>query len=133
MRIREILGISLAALVLAAPAGAQQEQTRLSFEGKYDVTGQSPSGPPYKGEAAVRKTGQTYTVVWVIGQQIMFGTGVLNGSSLSVAFQSQNVRGAPGVVVLHIVNGQLVGGVWSQLGMVEVMTENWKKVVEPTY
>ena len=54
-----LVGVSFAAAV--APASA--------IEGFYTVEGRNPGQPGgYKGEAQIKQTGRTYTIIWRIGQ-----------------------------------------------------------------
>jgi hypothetical protein len=41
----------------------------LAIEGQYSVEGQNPGQErTYKGEAQIKRTGRTYSVIWKVGQ-----------------------------------------------------------------
>ena len=85
------LGFVCAAL-LAQPALA-------GIEGLYSVEGQNPGQPgSYKGEAQIKQTGRTYTVVWRIGQTQQIGTGIVIDNVLSIVFTPVGPA-RPGVAV----------------------------------
>ena len=97
-----------------------------SIEGLYRVEGNGP-GPDqaYTGEAQVKKTGDTYTVVWRIGESGHVGTGILTADVLSIFFQPLDRRGAPGVASFRVIEGKISGGSWTVLGGKVVGQERW--------
>ena len=97
-----------------------------AIDGLYRIEGHSPgSSDVYKGEAQIKKTGETYTVVWRIGESGHVGTGILTDNVLSVFFQPLDRRAAPGVASFHVVNDKVVDGTWSVLGGNAVGSERW--------
>lgn len=83
-----LAGCALAAL-FALPAAA--------IEGQYAVEGQNPGQErTYKGEAQIKRTGRTYSVIWKVGQTPQFGTGILIDKTFSIVFQTFTPGGGPG-------------------------------------
>lgn len=108
-----------AGLLLAAlPAAA--------IEGRYAVEGSNPgqSGVTYRGDAAIRKSGETYSIVWQIGQGRQIGTGILTGSVLSVVFRSVGGQGG-GVASFETADDAVTSGRWAVTGGTATGTERW--------
>jgi hypothetical protein len=118
---RVVWPVSLGA-ALAFGVAAQAE----SIEGVYQVEGTGPeSEQAYKGEAQVKKTGDTYTVVWRIGESGHVGTGILTADVLSIFFQPLDRRGSPGVASFRVIAGKITDGTWTVLGGKVVGKERW--------
>jgi hypothetical protein len=119
---RQVLRSVSAVAVLAFSVVARAE----SIEGLYRVEGSGP-GPDqaYKGEAQVKKTGDTYSIVWRIGESGHVGTGILTAEVLSVFFQPLDRRAAPGVASFRVIEGKIAGGTWTVLGGKVVGEERW--------
>lgn len=97
-----------------------------AIDGIYRVEGHSPgSSDVYKGEAQIKKTGDTYTVVWRIGESGHVGTGILTDNVLSIFFQPLDRRAAPGIASFHVVDDKVVDGTWTVLGGNVVGEERW--------
>lgn len=104
-------------LLAVAPALADPD-------GQYDVKGANPGGgSAYEGTVAVEKTGDAYRVIWQIGSQFFIGTGVVDGSSLAVWFQSGNFTG----VALYAADGDNWKGKWVTAGGTELGSEQWTR------
>jgi hypothetical protein len=115
-----IAGAVMALSPLGLPATAQ------GIEGVYRVEGHAPrSSDVYKGEAQIKKTGDTYTVVWRIGSSGHIGTGILRDNVLSVFFQPLDRGAAAGVASFRIIDDKIAQGTWTMLGGKEVGEENW--------
>jgi hypothetical protein len=96
------------------------------IDGFYRVEGHSPgSTDTYKGQAQIKKTGDTYTVVWRIGESGHVGTGILRGNVLSVFFQPLDRRAAPGIASFLITDDKVTEGTWTVLGGNAVGVERW--------
>jgi hypothetical protein len=96
------------------------------IDGVYRVEGHSPgSNDVYKGQAQIKKTGDTYTVVWRIGESGHVGTGILRGNVLSVFFQPLDRRAAPGIASFLITDDKVTEGTWTVLGGNAVGSERW--------
>ncbi|WP_430911213.1 hypothetical protein [Methylobacterium sp. sgz302541] len=108
----------LAGLLAAAPAAA--------IEGRYAVEGSNPgrSDVTYRGLAAIRKSGDTYSIVWQIGSGRQIGTGILTGSVLSVVFRSIDGKGG-GVASFETADGAVTSGRWAVTGGTATGTERW--------
>ncbi|KAB1069276.1 hypothetical protein [Methylobacterium planeticum] len=116
-----LMRIGLALIALAASA-----LPALAIEGRYKVEGQNPGQPQiYRGEAVIKKTGETYSVVWQIGSGRQIGTGILSGSVLSVVFQAANAPGSGGVASFEIADNKVTGGKWAVTGGQTAGTEKW--------
>jgi hypothetical protein len=110
------------AMGAAMTVGAAAE----GIDGVYRVEGHSPgSNETYKGEAQIKKTGDTYTVVWRIGESGHVGTGILRGNVLSIFFQPLDRRAAPGIASFLIAGDKVTEGTWTVLGGNAVGIERW--------
>jgi hypothetical protein len=111
------IGLSAALTVSASAEG---------IDGLYRIEGHSPgSSEVYKGEAQIKRTGDTYTVVWRIGESGHVGTGILTGNVLSVFFQPLDRRAPPGVASFLVAADKVTEGTWTVLGANEVGVERW--------
>jgi hypothetical protein len=116
--------LALLAGILAAAASAFPAQ---ALEGRYKVEGQNPGqSQAYRGEAVVKRTGETYSLVWQIGSGRQVGTGILTGSVLSVVFQSVGSQGS-GVASFETSGDRIVGGRWTVIGGQATGTERWTR------
>jgi len=97
-----------------------------NIEGMYRVEGNSPGADQaYKGQAQVKKTGVTYSIVWRIGEGGHVGTGILTSDVLSILFQPLDRRSAPGIASFRVIDGKITGGTWTVLGGTVVGSERW--------
>jgi hypothetical protein len=106
-------------VVALMPAAAFAQSTNLT--GTYIVEGQNAGAKgSYRGELAIAPSGDTFRVVWRIGNQQHEGTGLLRDGKLAVVFRSSQQTG----VALYDVrdNGTLIG-TWTTLGSRAVGTE----------
>jgi len=102
----------------ASPASA--------IEGFYSVEGTNPGQPGvYKGEAQIKQTGSTYTIVWRIGRAQQIGTGIRIDNVLSVVFTPVGPA-RPGLAVYNISDDKVASGVWTSLGSEIVAQETWE-------
>ena len=119
-------GFGIVCSVLIANAAAAG-----GIEGVYTVEGQNPGQPgSYKGEAQVKQTGRTYTVVWRIGKTQQVGTGIVIDNVLSIVFSPVG-SSRPGVAVYNITDQRVSGGVWTTLGSQVVAEEIWSPADRP--
>lgn len=103
----------------------------LALDGHYQVEGRNPGqAQSYRGEAIVRRTGETYSIVWQIGSGRQVGTGLLTGSTLSVVFQSANGQGG-GVASFETAGNAITAGRWTLLGGQTTGTERWTRETKP--
>ena len=109
------LALSLVSVSLPAPASA--------VEGYYTVRGSNPGGGGgYSGVVRVRRTGQTYEVVWEIGGTRFVGTGIGGPEGIAVTYRARNNTG----VAIYVPDaGGRYTGAWTYAGGREVAEEIW--------
>jgi hypothetical protein len=77
------------------------------FAGKYLADGIGNGGRPYRAMVEIRREGDTYQVVWVLGPRETYsGVGLVEGNTLSVGWASGDT---PGVILYTSANDKLVG------------------------
>jgi hypothetical protein len=91
--------------------------------GTYEVQGTSPDGSTYSGTATVTQTGQTYKVVWEIGDEKYNGTAIGNKDFLAISYTSGNSSG----LALYGEDGGNWKGVWTYAGGTKMGSEMWKR------
>jgi hypothetical protein len=111
-------GLFIAGLGIASAA---------DIDGEYEVYGHEMADGRYNGKAAVAKSGDTYSVVWVFGQDIHRGTGILNGDTFSVIFFVRQSP-VPGLAVYKIEPDGTLTGQFTVLGGKKVGAEMWKRI-----
>lgn len=121
-----LAGCALAALFVL-PAAA--------IEGQYAVEGQNPGQErTYKGEAQIKRTGRTYSVIWKVGQTPQFGTGILIDKTFSIVFQTFTPGGGPGrpgIAVFTVENDRIGQGIWTGIGQQDTGLESWTATDRP--
>jgi hypothetical protein len=119
LKCRVFLSVLVGA-VLTVSAAAE------GIDGLYRVEGHSPgSSEISKGQVQIKKTGDTYTVVWRIGESGHVGTGILRGNVLSIFFQPLDRRAAPGIASFLVNDDKVTEGSWTVLGGNAVGMERW--------
>ncbi|HEY1542347.1 MAG TPA: hypothetical protein VGG01_08055 [Xanthobacteraceae bacterium] len=91
--------------------------------GTYKVQGANPSGSKYEGTVTVTKTGQTYEVVWEIGDTKYEGTGIGNKDFIAVTYHSGDNTG----LALYGEDGGNWRGVWTYAGGTAIAAEIWQR------
>ncbi len=92
--------------------------------GHYRVEGNNPGGQgAYRGTVDVTRTGETYRVVWVIGDQRYVGTGIGNEQFLAVTYRSGNDTG----LAIYGERGDGWAGPWTTAGGTSVGAESWTR------
>lgn len=92
--------------------------------GKYDVEGSNPGGgSTYSGTVTVARTGDTYSVVWVIGGTRYVGTGIGDKNFIAVSYRTGNQSG----LALYGEDGDDWAGLWTYAGGRQVGAERWKR------
>ncbi|KAA2236205.1 hypothetical protein [Salinarimonas soli] len=120
------------AITLALALAAVSALPALAVEGRYKVEGRIPGQErTYEGEAVVKRTGQTFTIAWRIGNATHVGTGVLVDNKLTVVYQAIGGGGRPGLAVFDVRDDRVGEGVWTELGLQEIGTENWMATDRP--
>jgi hypothetical protein len=116
--IRAISGLAIAGALLAgiltaaAPALAQPV-------GNYAVTGDG-----YTGTVIVTQTGQTYSVVWTVGNQRFTGIGIFLNGTLSVGYTGE---GHTGIALYREGQGGAWEGPYAFVGDNRTQTERWTR------
>ena len=114
----------LFALSLTAALGVSS--AAFAIEGLYHVEGHGPGSTDiYKGDAQIKKTGDTYSIVWRVGQTRHLGTGILTGNVLSVFFQPLERGAGAGLASFRIIDDKVADGTWTVLGSTSVGVERW--------
>jgi hypothetical protein len=115
MRLFAIAAAALA-LLAAAPASAAE------LVGDYTIEGSNPGNRGhYTGRVTVRKTGETYSVVWVVGNTRYVGTGIGNKDFIAVSYRSGNDTG----LALYREDGGNWDGIWTYAGGKQIGLERW--------
>ena len=115
-----VFALLVASFALAGPVNAED------LQGTYRVTGSSANGSnPYTGTVVVVERGDTFQVAWSIGGTRHIGTGILNGTILSVVYQPE--RQAAGIAVYQVDPDGTLYGQWSPLGGTVLHKEIWKR------
>ena len=91
--------------------------------GSYDVRGNNPDGSKYTGTVTVTQTGQTYRVVWRIGNTRYTGTAIGDKNFLAVSYQSGNESG----LALYGADGGNWKGIWTYSGGTSMGSELWSR------
>ncbi|MGE0733463.1 MAG: hypothetical protein AB7G15_11130 [Alphaproteobacteria bacterium] len=90
--------------------------------GQWKVLGSNPGEPSkrYQGTVSVTQLGQTYRVVWVVGNQQIVGHGILFNGVFSVAYT--------GGIAVYVPNPQgQWEGQWSPNNGATIGLENWSR------
>jgi hypothetical protein len=93
--------------------------------GHYTVIGQNPGGEGanYTGTVEVTKTGDTYKVVWMIGDVRFIGTAIGNKEFLAISYKSGNGTG----LALYATDGENWKGAWTYANGTTLGTERWTR------
>ena len=111
--IRTISGLLLvAALMFGAPARAQPV-------GTFAVAGDG-----YTGTVTVTQTGQTFDVVWQVGNQRFRGVGIFLNGVLSVGYSGE---GHTGLAIYRESAPGVWEGPWAFVAENETHTERWTR------
>jgi hypothetical protein len=100
----------LMSLLIAAPA------TAAGIEGIYSAQGTNPGGRGhYKGTATIKRTGNTYKIVWNVGS-VFIGTGIVTDNVFSVSYTDEHKKWF-GTVSYRIEDGgDTLKGSWCEHG-----------------
>jgi serine/threonine protein kinase len=84
----------------------------LPYEGKYKVEGIRPNGTRYEGTATLSRSGDRFSLVWSIDNQLFSGSGVFSGKQLSISW---TLAAKPGGVMVYTVNANgSLSAVWGE-------------------
>ncbi len=135
---RKIFAPALGSALIAATGLAFpwfMSSPALAIEGNYSVEGQNPGQrQSYKGEAQIKRTGRTYSVIWKVGQTPQFGTGIVIDKTFSIVFQTFTQGGGPGrpgLAVFTIENDRIGQGIWTGIGQQDTGQESWTATDRP--
>jgi hypothetical protein len=119
MTMRFLASLTAAAIVFGASSAFAADPA-----GEYEVEGNNPGGGgSYSGTVTVRKTGDTYSVIWNIGGTKYVGTGIGNKDFIAVSYRSGNNTG----LALYGEDGGNWTGIWTYAGGKQVGAEHWKR------
>ena len=108
----------VAALLLSATAFAADPV------GTYRIEGSNPGGgSSYTGTVTVEKTGETYRVVWVVGDSRYVGTGLGDKDFIAVSYRSGSETG----LALYGEDGGNWVGIWTYAGSRTMGKELWRR------
>lgn len=114
-------GLIMLLLALYSPANA--------IEGDYEIVGSGAEGQnAYNAEARVQRTGETFSIVWKVGEVGYIGTGIVSDETLSVVFQPLVPNARAGVASYQIEDDTVVGGTWTILGTKAIGIETWTRL-----
>ncbi len=112
----------LASLTAAALLFGSSVASAADPVGDYEIEGSNPGGGgTYDGTVTVRKTGETYSVIWVVGGTRYIGTGIGDKNFIAVSYRSGNNTG----LALYGEDGGNWAGVWTYAGGKSVGAERW--------
>lgn len=116
----------MGAVATAIVSLAGQPAYAADVEGKYLVEGRDPRGNSrYQGQVVVVKDTETYSVVWKIQNQVLYGTGVLQNNVFAVTYLNYGPRSAPGLAIYETSPEGTLTGKFTVLGAKEVGIEAW--------
>jgi hypothetical protein len=129
MRLK-LLAASLLVLATSAPAFADPT-------GVYKVQGKNADGGQYEGTVSVERTGETYAVVWKIGNDEFVGTG-LGAKFVGDRFQMGPASPDDTAISVGYISGKSFGmamyfqqpdgrwqGIWTYGGSDKASYEDW--------
>lgn len=91
--------------------------------GRFAVAGANPGGDgKYSGDVAVEKTGDTYKVVWHIGDDTFIGTGIGSKDFIAISYKSGKDTGL--ALFAENADGSW-SGFWTYAGGTQIGTERW--------
>lgn len=92
--------------------------------GRYTVTGTNPGNRgTYSGSVVIDKTGDTYRVVWQIGNDRYIGTGIGNDQFIAVSYKFGSDTG----LALYSASGAGWKGIWAYSGGQTLGSEIWSR------
>jgi len=116
---RVIAGLAAAAVIFGTSAAYAADPA-----GEYEVEGNNPGGGgSYSGTVTVRKTGETYSVIWTIGGTKYVGTGIGNKDFIAVSYRAGNNTG----LAMYGEDGGNWTGIWTYAGGKQLGAEHWKR------
>ena len=100
-----------------------------TIEGEYSVEGSTPGETShYKGEAVIKRTGETYSVAWKVGAQVFIGTGLARDGVFSIVFRDRRPNSSPGIASFRIEGDKVKDGAWAEFGSTRTGFETWTPI-----
>ncbi len=131
-----ILSRLLAGVLLLAPLSAAlgaAAATAAPLDGEYIIEGREPGGgSKYKGQVLVLKEASTYSVIWKIQNQVLYGTGILQNKTFAVTYLNYGPAGAPGLALYDVADDGTLTGQFTMLGAKNLGVEAWIPTGEQT-
>lgn len=122
-----LLFAPLAAGALALPAAAAE------LDGEYLIEGRDPGGgAKYQGHVLVVKEDATYSVIWKIQNQVLYGTGILQNNSFAVTYLNYGPTSAPGLAIYEVADDGTLTGKFTMLGAKSTGVEAWIRAGDAT-
>ena len=113
-------------IALGVGTGVALPSLAADLEGKYLVEGRDPKGAArYQGQVVVVKESDTYSVIWKIQNQVLYGTGIMQNNVFAVTYLNYGPRGAPGQALYEASPEGTLTGKFTALGAKEVGIEAW--------
>ena len=92
--------------------------------GTYKIEGNNPGGgSKYTGTVTVEKTGDTFRVTWMVGDNKYVGTGLGDKNFIAVSYRSGKETG----LALYSDDGGNWNGIWTYAGGRTMGIETWKR------
>ncbi len=116
---RRLFTLSAAALLWSAANAFAADPV-----GRYSIEGSNPGGGgKYRGTVTVEKTGETYSVIWVVAGTRYVGTGIGDKNFIAVTYRSGGDTG----LALYGSDASNWSGVWTYAGGRALGAEVWKR------
>lgn len=125
----------LAGVLAFAPLtlGAALPATAADVDGEYIIEGRDPGGGArYKGQVLVVKEDSTYSVIWKIQNQVLYGTGILQNKTFAVTYLNYGPASAPGLALYDVSDDGTLTGRFTMLGAKSTGVEAWIRTGEMT-
>ncbi|HEU0070840.1 MAG TPA: hypothetical protein VFS04_06060 [Alphaproteobacteria bacterium] len=124
----QVLSRILAGVLLLTPLtlGAVLPAAAAELDGEYVIEGRDPGGgAKYKGQVLVVKEDATYSVIWKIQNQVLYGTGILQDKSFAVTYLNYGPASAPGLALYDVSDDGTLTGRFTMLGAKNLGVEAW--------
>ncbi|PIR82287.1 hypothetical protein COU20_03185 [Candidatus Kaiserbacteria bacterium CG10_big_fil_rev_8_21_14_0_10_59_10] len=107
-----------------APAAAETPE----LDGFYAIKGVNANNEgEYSAFAQIKKTGETYSILFQSGNVRYLGTGIMMNDILSVVYQPLVPNASAGIASYRVHEDTITSGRWSLLGSKVVGSEIWAR------
>ncbi|MFN4282721.1 MAG: hypothetical protein ACK4NA_08785 [Alphaproteobacteria bacterium] len=123
----------LVGVLVCAPLtlGAALPAAAADVNGEYIIEGRDPGGGArYKGQVLVVKEDSTYSVIWKIQNQVLYGTGILQNNTFAVTYLNYGPASAPGLALYDVSDDGTLTGKFTMLGAKSTGVEAWIRAGE---